>query len=226
MEFRDYVRIIRRRGWLIVLLMGLTAVAAFGFSRMQDPTYKSTARLLITSRPDFGQTQATRSLLRDYSAWLHSSFRAARVIDELQLDANPYALLGDVTIAASSDSNIITIEVVNKDGNLANDIARAWGNQLIYWRNQENAGLRQEDRIQAQFVDNPQYGLDSPKTLVNTAAGAVFGALLGVMLIFLLEWLDSGVLRRADDVQRYLALPVIGNIPAADRDERSRTARS
>jgi capsular polysaccharide biosynthesis protein len=39
------------------------------------------------------------------------------------------------------------------------------------------------------------------------------GALLGVSLIFVLEWLDSGVLRRIEDVERYLDVPVIGSIP-------------
>ena len=213
MELRDYWRILQRRWWIIPLLALLTAIATYGFSTMQTPVYKSTARLLITSRPDFGQTQATKSLLRDYAAWMRSSFRAQDVIDEMKLDADPYSLLGDVSIAPSSDSNIIIIEVENSDPDLANDLARAWGNQLIYWRNDENAGLRQEDRIQAQFLDNPQAGLDSPKTKINTAAGFVFGALLGIVLIVLLEWLQSGVLRHPDDIERTLQLPVVGKIP-------------
>lgn len=213
MELSDYLRIVRRRGWLILLLALLTAGAAYGFSKMQDPIYKSTARLLITSRPDFGQTQATAALVRDYSAWMSSSYRAANVIDQLDLEMVAPALLGDVTIAPSTSSNIIQIDVENTNGDVANDISRAWGEQLIIWRNEENAGLRKEDRIEAQFLDDPVYGLDSPKTKINTAAGAVFGALLGVILMFLLEWLDSGRVRRAEDVERYLNVPVIGKIP-------------
>jgi capsular polysaccharide biosynthesis protein len=49
--------------------------------------------------------------------------------------------------------------------------------------------------------------------MINTAAGAVFGLLLGVALAFLLEWLSSGVMRRREDVERYLDIPVIGTIP-------------
>jgi capsular polysaccharide biosynthesis protein len=213
MEFSEYLRIFRKRGWLILLLMALLAGAAWGFSRMQEPVYKSTVRLLITSRPDFGQTQATKSLLRDFAAWMYSSFRAERVIEELSLDAHPLELLGNLKVVASNDSNIIMIEVLNRNGDVANDIARVWGDQLIRYRIEQNTRLRQEDRIYADFLDNPVYGLESPKTRINTLAGAVFGALVGVMLIFLLEWLDSGRLRRAEDITRLLDLPVIGKIP-------------
>jgi capsular polysaccharide biosynthesis protein len=180
---------------------------------MQEPTYKSSVSLLVTSRPDFGQTQAAKALVRDYSVWLRSSYRAERVIDELQLDMDPMALLGDVTIAPASDSNIIQINVENSDPNLANDIARVWGDQLLQFRNTENAGLREEDRIKAQFLDDPLAGLAGPNTKINVAAGAVFGFLMGVILVFILEWIESGVIRRTEDIERHLNLPVIGTIP-------------
>ena len=44
-------------------------------------------------------------------------------------------------------------------------------------------------------------------------AGAVFGLLLGVLLIFLLEWVSSGVIHRSQDIERYLDIPVVGTIP-------------
>ena len=213
MDLGDYFRILRQRGWLIILLAVLTAAAAYGYSRMQQPIYKSTARLLITHRPDFGQSQAARALLRDYAEWMNSTYRAAEVINEMGLDMSPPELLGDVTIAPSDSTSIIIIEVESTNLSVANDIGRTWGNTLIRWRNQENAGLRREDHIDAEFVDDPTGGLDSPKTNINTAAGAVFGALIGVILIFVLEWLESGIVRRPDDVERYLDIPVIGSIP-------------
>jgi capsular polysaccharide biosynthesis protein len=213
MELSDYLRILRQRGWIILLMGLLTAVAAFGYSRMQTELYESNVRVLITSRPDFGQTQATKALLRDFAAYLGSSFRAQAVIDQLQLDMTPQQLLADVTIAAATDSNIIQIQVENSNPNLANDIARVWAEQLIIYRQQENAGLREEDRIKAQLLDDPQAGLTQPRTNINTAAGLIFGALLGVIAIILLEWLDAGTVRRAADVERFLNVPLIGQIP-------------
>lgn len=213
MEFQDYLRILRQRGWMIILLALLTAAAAFGFSRMQTPIYEASARLLITSRPDFGQAQAVRIRLRDMAAWLNSSLRAQDVIDQLRLDMQPLSLLGDVTVAAATSESIIEISVENTDPDLARDIARVWAEQLIELRRIDNADLRAEDRIEAELIDNPTVALESPQTKINTAAGAVFGALLGIVVVFLIEWLESGILRRAEDIERHLDIPVIGRIP-------------
>ena len=108
---------------------------------------------------------------------------------------------------------MITLAVENTDPNLANDIARTWGDIFRQQQNADNDRLRLEDRIFIEFIDDPQVGLERPRTTINTAAGAVFGLLLGVALIFLLEWLASGVIRRGEDVERYLNIPVIGAIP-------------
>lgn len=214
MELSDYLRIIRQRGWIIILLAVLTAVAAFGYSKMQTPVYESSLRLLVRpARTDFGQSQAARELLGNYEQWLRSSFRAQAVIDQLQLDMTAGELLGDVSVASDRLGLVVQLVVENSDGDLANDIARAWGNLLIQWQQQENEKNRQEDRITIEFQDNPQYSQASPQTTINTAAGFVFGALLGIILIFLLEWLESGVMRRSEDVERYLEIPVVGSIP-------------
>jgi len=165
------------------------------------------------ARTDFGQAQAAKQLLRGYVQWIHSSYRAATVINELKLDMKPAELLGDVEVASDDSSFVIQINVENSDPNLANDIARTWGNVFVQWRIDDNATQRKEDRVDVEPIDDPQVALASPKTKINTAAGAVFGALLGTVLVFGLEWLESGVVRRSEDVERYLDIPVIGSIP-------------
>ena len=214
MQLNDYIRIIRRRGWIILLLAVLTALAAFGFSKMQTNVYKSTLNLLVRpSRNDFGQSQAAKELLKTYEVWLYSSYRAQAVIDELQLDMTAQELLGDVEVASDNYSYMVSLAVENTDPDLANDIARTWGNQLLQWQQEENDKNRQEDRISIEFRDDPQVALDRPNTRINTLAAFVFGALMGIVLIFLLEWLESGVMQRSADVERYLEIPVIGTIP-------------
>jgi capsular polysaccharide biosynthesis protein len=213
-ELSDYVRILRRRGWIILLVALLTALAAFGFSKMQTNVYKSTLNLLVRpSRTDFGQSQAAKELLKTYEAWLYSSYRAQAVIDELQLDMTAQELLGDVEVASDNFSFMVSLAVENSDPDLANDIARTWGNQLIQWQQQENDKNRQEDRITIEFRDDPRVALDRPNTRINTLAAFVFGALVGIILIFMLQWLESGVMQRSEDVERYLEIPVIGTIP-------------
>lgn len=214
MELRDYARILRQRGWLILLMAGLTAVSVFGFSKMQTPMYESNLRLLVLPvRSDFGNVNAAKELLRSYEQWLYSRYRAQDVINNMQLDMTAGELLGDVKVASESSSFVIQLAVENSNPDLANDIAREWGNLLIHRQTENNDKLQKEDRIDIEFLDDPQAGLDRPKTKINTLAGAVFGALLGVILVFALEWIQSGTVHRREDVERYLDIPVIGTIP-------------
>jgi capsular polysaccharide biosynthesis protein len=214
MELSDYIRILRQRGWVIILVAVLTAGAAFGFSKMQTEVYKSSLRLLVLpSRTDLGQSLAAKELLRSYEQWLRSGYRSQQVINILQLDMKAEQLLGDISVASDNSSFVIQLNVENTDPDLANDIARTWGNQLIHWIDGNNHELRKEDRITVELIDEPQAGLDSPNTKINTAAGGVFGALLGVIVIFVLEWIESGIVRRSEDVEKYLDIPVIGSIP-------------
>ncbi|GJM40237.1 MAG: putative capsular polysaccharide biosynthesis protein YwqC [Ardenticatenaceae bacterium] len=214
MELRDYFRILRQRGWIIILLAILTAGAAFGFSRLQPTVYDSSLKLLVRpARTDFGQSQAARELLGNYEQWLNSSYRAQDVINILQLDMEANALLGDVTVASDRLGLVVQIDVENTDPDLGNDIVRTWGDLLIQWQNAENDKNDQGDRITIEFQDDPKVVGVSPNVNVNTAAGAVFGALVGIIIIFVLEWIESGVVRRAEDVERYLDIPVVGRIP-------------
>ena len=214
MEIADYIRVIRQRGWIIILVALLTAAAAFGFSKMQTPVYESSLRMLVQpARTDFGQSQAAKLLLRGYVQWIGSSYRAASVIDELQLDMEPNELLADIDVASDDSSFVIQLDVENTDPNLANRIAETWANLFIQWRVDDNATQRKEDRVDVEFIDDPQAGLSSPKTKINVAAGFVFGALVGVIIVFILEWIESGVVRRSEDIERYLDIPVIGKIP-------------
>ena len=77
--------------------------------------------------------------------------------------------------------------------------------------------MRKEDRVDVVLGDNPTYSKFRPQTTVNTAAGGVFGVLLGALVVAALEWIESGVVRTAADVERKLGLPVLGAIPTTPR---------
>src|SRR3990172_6065265 len=215
MPITEYFRILVRRGWILLLMAVLTAAAAFVFSKLQTPVYQSTIYLLVQpARTDFGLTQSAKILLRSYVAWMDTDNRAADVIDAMQLDTVPEALRANVTIASDDSRFVIQIDVKNENGDLANDIAKKWAELFVQWRNDENQKQRKEDRVDAVILDEPRYVLDRPKAGINTVAGGVLGLLLGSVIIFVLEYLESAVIRSAADVERQFNLPVPGAIPA------------
>lgn len=217
MNLMEYARIILRRLWIIVLLMVLTMSAAFAFSKIQTPVYRATQKVLMQpSRIDYGLAEATTRLMRSYVVFLDSDDRAREVIDALKLDMTPGELRSNVTIDTDESQFMLTIDVDLPNGELANEIARQWGVQFVEWRDEENQRTLYEDRIRASLVDYPVYGQIKPKTTINVAAGAVLGLVLGGVIVFVLEYFESNIIRSRDDIVRSLETPVLGMIPADD----------
>ncbi|MBZ0299859.1 MAG: hypothetical protein K8J31_08970 [Anaerolineae bacterium] len=217
MNLMDYVNILLRRGWIMILLAVIAAASAYILSKQQTPIYRSTQRVLMQpTRADLGLTEASRTLLGNHVAYLDSEFRAQEVIDRLRLDMTAEQLKSAVTIASDPLSLTIQIDVDLPDGDLANDVAREWGNLLIEYRNAENQRARREDHINARLQDVASYTLQSPKPAINTIAGAILGLLLGGVIVFVLEYLESSVVRSRDDLERNTGIPVLAAIPHAE----------
>jgi capsular polysaccharide biosynthesis protein len=217
MELAAYVRILQKRWWIIVIAVALTAGSALVFSKLQHPEYTSTAEIIIEpARPDLGLTQSTKWVLRMYMTVADSDQWAQRVIDELQLPMKPEQLRGKAHFAAEDDRMVIKLEIEAYDGDLANDIARTWATLFIQWRDQQNQLQRKEDRVYASLRDQPRYAQTWPKTEVVTAAGGIFGLVIAGVIIFFLEWLEAGIIRTPQDLERQLNLTVVGAIPSSD----------
>ncbi|PJF40747.1 MAG: hypothetical protein D6737_13375 [Chloroflexi bacterium] len=217
MSLIDYGRILIRRGWIVILFAVIVAGSAFFLSRQQPNVYRSTQLVLVQpARNDFGLTEATTRLLRSFVVFLDSEQRAQEVIDDLQLDMTPGQLLSMVNIAADQSRLVIQIDVDMTDGELANRVARKWGELLVEFRNEQNQRVRREDRIDATLPDSARFGLLRPRPTINAVAGGVLGVLLGAIIVFVLEYLESSIVRRREDVERILELPVLAAIPDAE----------
>jgi capsular polysaccharide biosynthesis protein len=217
LELSDYFRILRRRGWIIVVLVVITAASAYVFSKLQTPVYRASVNVSINpARADLGLTQSAKWLLRNYVAIVHSEKWAEDVIDRLNIDLTPGQLKGNVTVASDDSRFLIQIDVNDYDPGQATRVADAWAQKLVEWRQQENAQQLKQDQVHAYQIDAATWGLFSPKTKVNTAAGAILGLLLAGVIIFFLEWVESGIVRSATDVERYLGLTVLGTVPPAE----------
>ncbi len=217
MELGQIVGILRKRWWIIGVAVVATAVSAFLFSRLQVPTYQSTVEVVIQpARPDFGLTQSAKTLLRSYMTVADSNRWAQEVIDRLRLDMTPQQLRANARFAAEDDRMVIRIEIEDTDGEQANRIARQWATLLVEWRDSENQKQRKEDRVFAELRDEPTYSQAwPPRTGVLLVAGAIFGLLIGLVVIFFLEWVESGIVRTPRDVEQWIGITVLGVVPPA-----------
>ncbi len=218
MELQAYFRMILKRGWIIIVLAVITAASAFVFSKVQRPVYRATLYLnAIPARMDWGLQQAIKNILRNYSRQLVSDSTLSRVNELLQLDMSPDMMRADITADPIESDLLIQIAVDNYDPMTAKRIADTLADVFVADMKVRMQDQDQADRVDVYVSDYARPGsLFKPKWKVNTLAGGVFGALLGLLVIFVLEWLEADVIRTQEDVERHIALPVLGQIPVLE----------
>ncbi len=215
MRFVDYALVVARRWWVIAVLVIACAGSAFFLSRAQDPIYRATQLVLFeASRSDNGLLLASRTLLEPAVVYLYSSQIAQRVIDTLELDMEAQALLGSVNIASDDLRLVVQIDVDHGVPEVAQSVAAAWGQVLVDYRAELNQRARREERVSAILPDTPTVSQIAPNLLINVGAASILGLILGALLVFGLEFLESSVVRRCDDLERGHNLPVLATVTA------------
>ncbi len=215
MTFQEYVRILRKRGWIIVATAVLAGLMAMGISMFQKELYRATVNVsTVPARADFGLGATAKDLLRNFAENIKTPENAQRVIERAQLDMNPYDFLGNVQVAPDSSTFTIKIEARNADPEVAKLMALTLADEFVEERTQYYAQQDKRDRIEVK-IRSRAIGADQiqPKPTLNALAGVVMGVLLGVALVFALTWMESDLLRTPAAVERALALPVLGEIP-------------
>ncbi len=222
MQLKDYARVLLKRGWIIILLAVLAAGSAYVFSKLQTPVYRSTVTLSARpARPsDYGQSLAIKNLLRNYVQQMQSPALTQQVIDKQQLDMTPEKFVSLLNFNADESTLTISIEARHPIAAVAAGMAQTLSDVFISTHNQENLQIDQQDRILVKPLRNATSPvIFSPKTSINTLAGAILGALIGVVIIFALEWVESDIVRTAEDIERHIGVTVLGAIPTmADKD--------
>jgi len=223
LKIQDYIDVLRRRGWIIILAVVITAVSAFVFSKLRTPVYRASMEVSIQlARPDLGLTQSAKQLLSSYANVMWSEKQADSVIRTLGLYMDPRDLKGDVKIVADDSIMVIKIDVDNSDGELANQIANTWAQLLVQWRDEQNARQDKQDRVFAEIIDLASYSLLRPKTSINVAAGGILGVVLGTLVVFAMEWLEAGVIHDPAALEAETGLTIIGMIPPVQKKSSGR----
>lgn len=222
MQIRDYWSIISKRWWLILLVVVAATGVTVGYAKLQQPVYRATVKLTVTpSRMDYGLTMVIESLLRQYSQRIQTEKLASTVNDRLQLMMPAERLLGKMKVSPVTEDYILQITIDDSDPNRAADIAYVWADEFVNEQAILMAPVAPTDRIEVAVLDKPAPGeLYFPKTKQLAVAAAALGLVLGLVLAFVLEYLDD-TLKTTEDVERYLALPVLGSIPNASASDLS-----
>ena len=188
MTIQEYLRVLRKRGWIIVAAALLAGLLALGISMFQNEQYRATVNVsTVPARADFGLGATAKDLLRNFAENIKTPEIGQRVIERAQLDMNPYEFLGNVQVVPDSSTFTIKIEARNADPEVAKLMALTLADEFVEERTQYYAQQDKRDRIEVKLRSRAiSADQIQPKPILNAVAGAVLGVLLGVALVFAL----------------------------------------
>ena len=212
---QEYSGVVRRFGWILIVAVILAGSLSYGVSFLQEEMYRATIHVsTVPARPDWGLGNTAKELMRNFVRNLRTFEVAEEVIARAQLDMHPSEFLRLTNIASEPSTFTIEIEARSRDKIVSEIMALTLADYFVDERTAYYAQQDKRDRIEVKIVSRVIEGARyQPQPLINTMAGAVLGFLLGVGLILLLVWIESGFLRTPDSVERTLDLTVLGAIP-------------
>ncbi|MFB7155373.1 MULTISPECIES: YveK family protein [unclassified Lysinibacillus] len=202
-------KIIKKRGLLIILLAIFGAgIAATVSSFMITPIYEAKTQILINQKESKAQQVATDlQLINTYNVIITSPAILTKVIDRQSLSTTPEQLMKRIIVSSERNSQVVTIQVLDKDAKKAVDIA----NEVANVFNEQVPVLMQVDNVNilstAKLPEHPKPV--KPKKLFIIVVAAGISLLIGFALSFLLDLLDSTV-KTEEDIESILNVPIIG----------------
>lgn len=221
---QEYSGVVRRFGWILIVAVILAGSLSYGVSFLQEEMYRATVHVsTVPARPDWGLGNTAKELMRNFVRNLRTFEVAEVVIARAQLDMHPSEFLRLTNIASEPSTFTIEIEARSRDKIVSEIMALTLADYFVDERTAYYAQQDKRDRIEVKIVSRVIEGARyQPQPLINTMAGAVLGFLLGVGLILLIVWIESGFLRTPDSVERTLDLTVLGAIPVTSSGSASK----
>src|SRR4051812_18409648 len=124
LEPRDYLNILLKRWWLILLVAVSAAAAGYAVSKLQTPVYQASTHLLITpSRPDNGLILFAKQNSTSYPSRLQSRDFVGRALAESDnpsvQSADPDTVLGALKVQVGADQLTLNLTLDDTNGQRA-----------------------------------------------------------------------------------------------------------
>jgi capsular polysaccharide biosynthesis protein len=228
MELRRYWAIILRWWWIVAVITGIALVAAVALRPEARPTYKITVKLAI--RPTLEPRGQSYYGYDEYYAYVASEY----LVDDIGEVVKGGDFMADLRnrlkdrpggppsgyIEARKAHRVLTLTITAGSAQEGIDIANETAKMLTEGRSKYIQSLSNQDPT-ISVVDPPSVAISPApaRDAVDIGLRTSLGLITGLMLAFLMEYLDTSV-RGSEDIASLLGLPVVGEIPRDNKRRR------
>ncbi|MCR8746788.1 YveK family protein [Romboutsia lituseburensis] len=215
-DLREYFAIIKKRFWIIALIAIIATTVSGIISYIRYvPVYQAQTTLIVSAEPVNGNTvltgdqmSVTQKLAVLYGEVIKSRAVLEPVIKDLNLDMSYNQLAASVSVTPVNETQIMNLMVQDTNPERARDIA----NKIPNVFSKEAKRITNANKVEV--IDKAilsKVPVNSNKTM-NMVIAAVLGVMIGLFVIFLIEYLDNKI-KTPQDIQKHLELPILGVIP-------------
>lgn len=218
--FNDLWEIFIRRLWIILLAVIITILAAFTCNSLTfKPRYSSTAMLYILQQNnnttanynDYNEFSLALKVVNDCKQLIKSHSVLEAVINTLELDMNYNQLYESVTIKNPDDTRILQVTVETDDPHKAKEIVDTLCS-IATWKITETMGFEQ--------VNFYEYGVFNPTPCnrLGKITYLIIGLIAAIIVygIFLIIYIADDTISTDEEIEKYLGLSILGDIPNFD----------
>ena len=213
-------RTLWKRKLVILLVAIITSSVAFAYSTFViKPEFTSTTRIYVVNRNQGEKSgltnqdlQAGSYLVKDYREIILSQDVLEKVVSDLKLDLTPKGLANKIKVTVPVDTRIVSISVNDRVPEEASRIA----NSLREVAAQKIISITRVSDVTTLEEARPVISPSSPNIRRNTVIGAGLGAGLVIVVVLLIELFDDRV-KRPEDIEDVMEIPLLGIIPNLDK---------
>jgi capsular polysaccharide biosynthesis protein len=225
MELRRYLRLIRQRLALVVIAV-IVGVAIGYATTSRTPSYTATGEIYVGSldvSQDTAQLYAEagfNEVVATFADMIPSPVIAQKALDKTHIHLYPGQLAASTTATVVNGTNLIEVSVTASSSRdairLANGVAQAFTSQIAHFQTSTGTSTASQGTV----PNEPAYVFQNATAAVETSSGllkrmllgALFGVIVSVLLILLLDYLDLTI-KSPEELERRVGLPVLGIIP-------------
>jgi len=217
--------IMKRWKMIVSITVGAALLAALISFLILTPIYEANTQFIVNqteeqqpenAQIDSGTIQTNVELINTYNVIIKSKAILDEVAEELGLNESVEALENKIEVSSEEDSQVVTVTVKDPDAQQATDIAnttvKVFQDRIPDLMNVDNVNI-----LSAAEKKADQSPVE-PRPKLNMAIAIVLGAMVGVGVAFLLEYLDTTI-RTEEDVEQILDVPIIGVISSIGTED-------
>lgn len=214
LNIKDLFQMIKKHIVLIIIITTLfTAMTAIVSFFILSPVYQASTQILVNQSKqkselyNVGEIQTNIQLIETYSEIIKSPMMLEKVKKRLNLDISNTALSNQIKIVSNGNSQIFTIKVEGVNPEIAVSVASAitdiFQDEIKTLMNVDNVNVLSK----ATIGDNSSP--IKPNPIMNTIVACVAGAIISLILTFMIEFFDKTI-KVESDIEEHLKIPMLG----------------